>query len=97
MYKDTLNMLKRIKELSPPTCKKCPQPKMRVADKRALAMKHFDKDGNLTVISYGLVPHPSGLCYYHLKESLGLFHLKFPLKNPSPKISDVYEEAENDR
>lgn len=95
---DALETLKRIEELSPPKCKKCPQPRMMVANRSALSMKHFTKKGDLTVISYGLVPHPSGLCYYHLKKELGFFSncptsLRYPLSDPSPKILDVCKEV----
>ena len=49
----------------------------------------FTQGGELTsTISYPTKAHTSGLCYFHLKQSLSLFELKYPLKAQSPAMFD---------
>lgn len=80
MTEEQLALTSKIAALSPPRCKKCPQPRFMIADDTKVSKKHFDDGGNLTVISFGLKVHSSNLCYYHLKKELGIFDAKYPLK-----------------
>jgi len=54
----------------------CTQQIFYIVDKREKPIKHTYHDKHLGVltrdVSYPLIPHPSGLCYYCLKKSTGL-------------------------
>jgi hypothetical protein len=50
----------------------------------------FESGGDLTmVVAHESKAHPSGLCYYHLKQALGLFDLQYPVKGRVPAMFDL--------
>ena len=60
-------------------CKKC---NYRRTSQRAEGppIVHFNPKDKLTsTISYPTEPHPSGLCWYHLKVEEGWFDMQYPL------------------
>ena len=73
-------------------CKKnlCNQPCFMITDSTAKESKrNLTKRGVLITISYGLMSHPSGLCYFHLKKDLGLFDAHYPLEEGEFRNIDI--------
>lgn len=86
---DSLTVRQRIEALST-LCKTrdCHEQPYMMVDydaplKHVLEPTKEKDDGRRLTMTYhwGLIPHPTGLCYYHLKKREGFFDRKYPLKS----------------
>ena len=79
-------------------CTKCNSQVYKITDPNSPLVQHMKPCGkrpdpddprqNTSTISYSSMSHPSGLCYFHLKELENFFHAHYPLKKRPREFGD---------